>query len=527
MVVVRDHFHSSSPFPKPLDLASRSFHLHLLLPSFHQAGMVSSPSFSVSSFSSTRSSLVPPPREEEYRPSDSLGDQSGPQSSSSGVMVGADAKALQAMKSHHDFDSTVSLESLASIRKCFSILNEYVLHTLGPGQRSYHSCPGGFSISIDALEAGLRLPLHPVIGECLGWWWISPGQVAPNPWCYIITFLREYKGSGIVPTWDLFLSCFRLCRGQGGYYLTSRAGQRKKDWCKSLRKANRAVTKGKGPVDVPEEPPAPRRKPKSVKELCSASAGVDDRDYHAIRMCNLPEKAPDAPLEADLRPLTQGMLGQLRGVRTQVRQIEIELLELTRSKDALQEDLPRRAIEDYKKSPGFEMGLVALPGLLRITFNFSDPSSGQELHDSMVSGSSLPCVRPSSEAAVGLGRELAMKLSSNSLVRWSKDEMEDDFSRLYHIRAGPLWVVGKRPPLVLSEGDFIFTGEEVARTFGFTPAVTSLMAELYGELVGAVVWGEDMMCHAALMACGGGVGWHSVWTLRPRMLTSEAIINKR
>ncbi|RZR78561.1 hypothetical protein BHM03_00003980 [Ensete ventricosum] len=56
---------------------------------------------------------------------------------------------------------------------------------------------------------------------------------------------------------------------------------------------------------------------------------------------------------------------------------------------------------------------------------------------------------PSSEAVVGLGRELAkefelaMKLSSNSLARWSKDEMEDDFSWLYHIRAGPLRVVGK------------------------------------------------------------------------------------
>ncbi|RRT36306.1 hypothetical protein B296_00057135 [Ensete ventricosum] len=41
--------------------------------------------------------------------SSSLGNQSGPQSSSSGVMVGVDAKALQAlevMKSHHDFNST-------------------------------------------------------------------------------------------------------------------------------------------------------------------------------------------------------------------------------------------------------------------------------------------------------------------------------------------------------------------------------------------------------------------------------------
>ncbi|RZS00633.1 hypothetical protein BHM03_00030381, partial [Ensete ventricosum] len=88
-------------------------------------------------------------------------------------MIGADVKALQALeavKSHHDFDSTVSLESLGSIRKYFSIPNEYVLHALGSGQRPYHFCLEGFSIFIDALEARLRFSLHPVIGECLNWW---------------------------------------------------------------------------------------------------------------------------------------------------------------------------------------------------------------------------------------------------------------------------------------------------------------------------------------------------------------------
>ncbi|RWW60843.1 hypothetical protein BHE74_00032132 [Ensete ventricosum] len=191
--------------------------------------MVSSPSFSVSSFSSAPSSPVPPPRTEECRPSGSSRDQSNPCSSSSGVMTRADVKALQALeviKSCHDFDSTVSLESLAMVQKCFNIPNEYVLHASGLGQRPYHPCPEGFSISIDALEAGLRFPLHPVIEECLGWWRISPSQVAPNSWRYLITFLGECKGSGIVPTRDLFLSCFRLCKGQGGYYLTSRAGFR-------------------------------------------------------------------------------------------------------------------------------------------------------------------------------------------------------------------------------------------------------------------------------------------------------------
>ncbi|RWW61174.1 hypothetical protein BHE74_00031781 [Ensete ventricosum] len=57
--------------------------------------------------------------------------------------------------------------------------------------------------------------------------------------------------------------------------------------------------------------------------------------------------------------------------------------------------------------------------------------------------SSLPCVRPRSNVVVTLGRELARKLSLNSLARESTEEMDDGLSRLYHIRARPLRVVGK------------------------------------------------------------------------------------
>ncbi|RZS27736.1 hypothetical protein BHM03_00061284 [Ensete ventricosum] len=159
--------------------------------------MVSSPSSSVSSFSSPLSSLIPPPQEERHRSSDSLGNQLGLESSSSGVMTGADAKvlqALEAMKLHHDFNSIVCLESLGSVQKRFSIPSEYVLHTPWSGQRSYHPYPGGFGISIDALEAELRFLLHPIIGECLNWWRVLPGQIAPNSWRYIVTILGECKG---------------------------------------------------------------------------------------------------------------------------------------------------------------------------------------------------------------------------------------------------------------------------------------------------------------------------------------------
>ncbi|RZS10768.1 hypothetical protein BHM03_00042037 [Ensete ventricosum] len=113
-------------------------------------------------------------------------------------MTLADVKALsalEAIKSFHDLDSIMSLESLATIRKRSSILTEYVLHAPAPRQRPYHTCPEGFNISIDALEAGLRFSLHPIIVECLGWWRISPSQVASNSWRYLITFLGELSMS--------------------------------------------------------------------------------------------------------------------------------------------------------------------------------------------------------------------------------------------------------------------------------------------------------------------------------------------
>ncbi|RZS05616.1 hypothetical protein BHM03_00036156 [Ensete ventricosum] len=65
---------------------------------------------------------------EECRPSYSLEGQFGSPSSSSSVMTRADVKALQAleaMKLCHDFDSTMSVKSLATIRKRYSIPTEY------------------------------------------------------------------------------------------------------------------------------------------------------------------------------------------------------------------------------------------------------------------------------------------------------------------------------------------------------------------------------------------------------------------
>ncbi|RRT68168.1 hypothetical protein B296_00029338 [Ensete ventricosum] len=110
--------------------------------------MTSSPSLTISGFTSSSSSSVPPPRVESCHPSGPAGDRSEPSSSSSGILTRSDIKAIRAMeimKSHHDFDSTLSVESLVLIRKRFSILDEYALHAPLPEQRSYHELPGGIA----------------------------------------------------------------------------------------------------------------------------------------------------------------------------------------------------------------------------------------------------------------------------------------------------------------------------------------------------------------------------------------------
>ncbi|RRT47285.1 hypothetical protein B296_00013337, partial [Ensete ventricosum] len=108
----------------------------------------------------------------------------------------------------------------------YSIPAEYGLHVPQSGQRPYSSDAPGMCISVDALEASLPFPLHPLIEECLRWWRISPSQVAPNSWRYLVVFLGECRGAGIIPTRDLFMACFRLCKSRGGYYLTIRVGFR-------------------------------------------------------------------------------------------------------------------------------------------------------------------------------------------------------------------------------------------------------------------------------------------------------------
>ncbi|RWW67767.1 hypothetical protein BHE74_00024788, partial [Ensete ventricosum] len=69
--------------------------------------------------------------------------------------------AQVAMRSNFDVDSIITIRRLVKVRKNYFIPLEYELHAPLPGEHPYDAFPNGFNLSTDALEVGLRFPLHP------------------------------------------------------------------------------------------------------------------------------------------------------------------------------------------------------------------------------------------------------------------------------------------------------------------------------------------------------------------------------
>ncbi|THU64853.1 hypothetical protein C4D60_Mb01t30840 [Musa balbisiana] len=215
------------------------------------------------------------------------------------------ARALEALMWPHDLDSVVSGSLLETLRERYCIPEEFVLVVPDPGQRAYDPIPRGFALTLDAREAGLRLPLHPIIVSCLSMWRISPSQVAPNSWRYLVAFLGECYYANITPTRNLFLSCFRV----GGYFLSARIGFRvggapsnnkgwkgwffyvswSRDWGFGIRWAARAIDNAAPSLNDEE-----RRDLERLREILPGS--------QAIRAMNEQWLA-----EAGLSPASQGM----------------------------------------------------------------------------------------------------------------------------------------------------------------------------------------------------------------------------
>ncbi|RWW58148.1 hypothetical protein BHE74_00035024 [Ensete ventricosum] len=75
--------------------------------------------------------------------------------------------ALVAMRSYFNVNSIVTTHWLVEVRKNYFIPSEYKLHVPLSGECPYDAFSCGFTLLTDALEAGLRFPLHLVIEACL------------------------------------------------------------------------------------------------------------------------------------------------------------------------------------------------------------------------------------------------------------------------------------------------------------------------------------------------------------------------
>ncbi|KAJ8492395.1 hypothetical protein OPV22_014116 [Ensete ventricosum] len=244
-----------------------------------------------------------------------------PEASSSGVSSGPpspiDARVLrdlEVMKVGHDLDKVVTEGSLAAIREQDSILIEYRLYVPQLGQLPYSSDVSGVCISVDALEASLRFPLHPIIEECIKWWrissnWMDLGNLRGMPKVLggktpAARSAASTQGVSEAPPTEAPRSSSKRSSDTS---VPSDDPSRRHKKVKILSRrhksrhregGSRSHSKGKEPAASVEEPEGQAEsleeagtpvfvRPRSMKDLCKTKVHKDDVGYYALYMSDL------------------------------------------------------------------------------------------------------------------------------------------------------------------------------------------------------------------------------------------------
>ena len=71
--------------------------------------------------------------------------------------------------------------------------------------------PGAVCVYKDALEAGMRVPLHPFACDVLRHFGLAPSEVTPNGWRIMAGFLVLSHHAGVPPSLAVFRHFFKLC----------------------------------------------------------------------------------------------------------------------------------------------------------------------------------------------------------------------------------------------------------------------------------------------------------------------------
>ncbi|KAM0918535.1 hypothetical protein ACQ4PT_009038 [Festuca glaucescens] len=101
-------------------------------------------------------------------------------------------------------------ETLRAICRKYSIPDDFT--PVIAGDRSPRAPPpGSVVVYADALEAGMRLPLHPFYVTVLSHYGIAPGQLMPNGWRALAGFVVLSHFTGVPPSLAVFRHFFSLC----------------------------------------------------------------------------------------------------------------------------------------------------------------------------------------------------------------------------------------------------------------------------------------------------------------------------
>ncbi|MQM03303.1 hypothetical protein Taro_036082 [Colocasia esculenta] len=107
--------------------------------------------------------------------------------------------------------------SFEGLRERFQIGEEYDIVLMREDESYLTTRPGCFVLSLDLLEAGLRLPMPEIAKELLRSWKVAPIQLTPNSWKTIFVFCIICKKGKIEATAEIFRNHFSLaCSPQSG-----------------------------------------------------------------------------------------------------------------------------------------------------------------------------------------------------------------------------------------------------------------------------------------------------------------------
>uniref|UniRef100_A0ACD5ZTQ9 Uncharacterized protein n=1 Tax=Avena sativa TaxID=4498 RepID=A0ACD5ZTQ9_AVESA len=102
-------------------------------------------------------------------------------------------------------------KTLRDICKRYGIPDEFAPVLAGDLSSCSPPPTGSVCVYVDALDAGLRLPLHPFFGTVLSHFGLAPGQLAPNGWRALAGFVVLSHFAGVAPSLSVFRYFFSLC----------------------------------------------------------------------------------------------------------------------------------------------------------------------------------------------------------------------------------------------------------------------------------------------------------------------------